>query len=138
MKKTVSILLTIFLFCTSVSSVFAVPGVVSGWDMGNATDLVYVTNPSWSGESVADVYCAVSGWAVQGAVVSLYRANSSGIYEWVAGGMTVGGSGMFFMPIWLNNGRNFMLVRAETRDGRYQQVRCDINLVGQGIAFLTR
>ena len=138
MKKTVSILLTILLFCTSICPTFAAPGMVSCWDMGNTAGLVYVTNPSWSGMSVADSYCAVSGWAVPGAVVSLYRANDSGIYEWAAGGMTVGGSGMFFMPVWLNSGRNFMLVRAESWDGRYQQIRCDINLVGQGISFLTR
>ncbi len=87
---------------------------------------------------MAESYCAVSGWAVPGAVVSLYRANYAGVFEWVAGGIAVGESGMFFMPLWLNTGRNSMLVRAETLDGQYCQIRCDVNLIGQGISFPVR
>ncbi len=137
MKRTVSILIIAILLLTSIFSVSAAPQTVSGWDSGNTTGLLYVTNPAFSGGTVAEAYCAVSGWAVQGAVVSLYRANYAGVFEWV-GGTTVGGSGMFFMPVWLNTGRNSMLVRAETSDGRYSQVRCDVNLIGQGISFPVR
>ena len=138
MKKTVSILIVALILLTSVVSVSAAPATVSGWDNGNTSGLVYVTNPAFSGGTVADTYCAVSGWAVQGAVVSLYRANYAGVFEWIAGGMAVGGSGMFFMPVWLNTGRNAMIVRAEMWDGRYQQVRCDVNLIGQGFSFPAR
>jgi len=87
---------------------------------------------------VADAYCAVSGWAVQGAVITLYRANYTGVFERIAGGTAVGGSGMFFIPVWLNTGRNAMVVRAEMWDGRYSQVRCDVNLIGQGFSFPAR
>ncbi len=138
MKKTVSILIIAILLLTGMCSVSAAPATVLGWDSGNTSGLVYVTNPSFSGETVAEAYCAVSGWAVQGAVISLYRANAAGVFEWIAGGAAVGGSGMFFMPVWLNTGRNSMLVRAETSDGRYSQIRCDVNLIGQGISFPVR
>lgn len=138
MKKTVSILIITLLLLSGMCSVSAAPATVSGWDVGNTGGLVYVTNPAFSGGTVADAYCAVSGWAVQGAVVSLYRANYAGVFEWIAGGTAVGGSGMFFMPVWLNTGRNAMVVRAEMWDGRYSQVRCDVNLIGQGISFPTR
>lgn len=138
MKKTVSFFMIAMFLIGSALSASAAPGTVSGWDGGNASGLVYVSNPSYSGGTVADSYCAVSGWAVQGAVVSLYRANGAGVFEWIAGGAAVGGSGMFFMPVWLNTGRNAMIVRAELWDGRYQQVRCDVNLIGQGLAFPAR
>ena len=137
-KKTVSILTIALLLTVGSLSVCAAPGTVAGWDCGNTSGLVYVSNPAYSGGTVADSYCAVSGWAVQGAVVSLYRANGAGVFEWIAGGTAVGGSGMFFMPVWLNTGRNAMVVRAELWDGRYQQVRCDVNLIGQGFSFPAR
>lgn len=138
MKKTVSILLITILLFTSTCGVLAAPAIVSGWDAGNTGGLVYVTNPAFSGGISADAYCAVSGWAVPGAVVSLYRANYAGVFEWIAGGVTVGGSGMFFMPVWLNSGRNSMLVRAQLSDGRYSQIRCDVYLMGQGLTFPVR
>lgn len=138
MKKTVSICFLFIMLLFGSLSAAATPGTVSGWDSGNTWDLVYVTNPGYSGGTVAESYCAVSGWAVPGAVVSLYRANGNGVFEWATGGSAVGGSGMFFMPVWLNTGRNSMVVRAELGDGRYQQVRCDVILIGQGFSFPAR
>lgn len=134
----VSVWMTVCVLFAVGTSVFAAPTVVSGWDTGNTGNLVYVTNPSFSGGTVADAYCAVSGWAAQGTTLSLYRANQTGVFEQVTGGVAVGGSGMFFMPVWLNAGRNCMMVRAELWNGNYQQVRCDVNLIGHGFTFPAR
>ncbi len=131
MKKLTALLLILVMVFAFSSVAMAAPYYVSGDDTGNAWDLLTITNPEYTSVTVFDPVYVISGYAAQWSTVNIYRMNDMGSYELMPCEMYVGGSGIFFQQVNLRGGKNMLVVRVDMPDGRYQQVRCDVTLLGQ-------
>ncbi len=121
MLKKISLFMVVILAVVSVAA-FAAPESIYGGAYGNG--LVTVTHPGTSTISSYDSVHNISGYAVAGATLTLYRLGSDGYrvvrvnnepMSW-----TVGSSGMFVKPVALQRGQNHMILRAELGESSQQ------------------
>jgi len=131
LKKLAFMLIIVTLtFCLCSPGVMAAPYYVTGNEIGNTLDILKITNPESVSITVFDNVYVFSGYADPGALINFYTINGYGSYELMPYSLYVGSSGWFYQQIVLSTGKNFFAVRAELIDGRYQQLRRDITLLG--------
>ncbi|MBE7028952.1 MAG: hypothetical protein E7405_01735 [Ruminococcaceae bacterium] len=115
-KKIISLVLLILVF--SCISAFAAPDLILPADaVSSASGILTVTNPSTASISSYDKSHNISGYAANGAEISIYSL-SNGVYtllhkDGVPVSFMSGASGMFISPIKLQYGRNDLLIRAQ-------------------------
>ena len=128
MKKLCFSLIVLMLVFGSVSAI-AAPNSVNGWDAGNESGLLAITNPQYTTSSVNGNCYVISGYCKSGASVSVYKLSASGSYDMIIAPAAVGASGIFFRSVTLASGKNSFVVRAQVGD-KYQQSRFDIFCFG--------
>ena len=117
MRKKIA-LITLVIMIFSCVSVFAAPATIAPADVvSTATGILTVTNPSTTSISSYSKSHNISGYATNGAEVSIYSLNN-GVYTLLHKDgspvcFTSGASGMFILPISLQYGKNDLIVRAE-------------------------
>ncbi len=138
MLKKVTALFLILLAVFSMT-VFAAPSNIYGGSYGSG--LVKVTNPSASTISSYDSVHNISGYAVPGATLTLYRFDGNG-YSMMSVNdtpvsWTVGSSGMFVKPIALQRGQNHLILRADYGESS-QQYQFTITILSSNLLDLIR
>ena len=140
MKK-LAVVLLIFISVLTVSvNCFAAPSVVESGNTGNTSSLIVIKKPETSVSSTTKKNYTLTAVTLSGTEVSLYSYNpSTGLFELkkdaYGNPMTkiVGASGIYLQEINLAEETNYMLVRAQCDDGRYQNVRLNITLLNQSL-----
>lgn len=133
MKRAFKALLAIFVLVIFMCSIsFAAPETLPADCSGNSTRLLTVTNPASSVISSYDKQHNISGYAANGAEVSVYIL-SNGRYSLMkrngaAISCKVGASGMFVQPVTLSQGKSELLVRAEL-NGNVQYIKRSVNVL---------
>ena len=120
---------------------FAAPETLPLDAAGNATGLLTVTNPANATISSYDKNHNISGYAANGASVSVYIASGGRYVIMKRNGSpiscTVGASGMFVQPVYLNQGRSDLLVRAEL-NGQVQYAKRTVNVLSSNFLNLLK
>ncbi len=135
MKRICLAVLMIAVLLFSQIATFAAPETVANDATGNSSSLVVVTKPKNQKDSTFDGSYIVSGYGKEGTTVTFYKySEKEGVYNkmynesqyvdangetqktWVASEVKIGTSGMFMNPIYLTQGDNVVLVRAENGD----------------------
>ena len=136
MLKKISMLMAV-VFAVFSMTAFAAPYSTYGGSYGGG--LVTVTNPATSTLSSYDAVHNISGYAVPGATLTLYRFNGSGYTMMYTNGApvswTVGSSGMFVKPIVLYRGQNHLILRADYGESS-QQYRFTITVLSSNLLNL--
>lgn len=142
MKRILLITAIVLVLSMAFSAVsFAAPETLALDVAGNASGLLTVTNPANAVLSSYDKNHNISGYAADGANVSVYIA-SGGRYvimkrNGVPVSCTVGASGMFVQPVYLNQGRSDLLVRAEL-NGQVQYAKRTVNVLSSNFLNLLK
>lgn len=135
-------LLTLIILVFSCVSVFAAPATILPKDaVSTASDILTVTNPSTTSISSYDKSHKISGYAKDGAEISIYSLNN-GVYSILHKdknpvSFAIGASGMFITPVSLQYGRNDLLVRAEI-GGNVQYAKKTITVLSPNLLNLFR
>ncbi len=130
MKKIMAVILALIIFACSYA--FAAPETLPADCASNATWLLTVTNPASAVISSYDKQHNISGYAANGAEVSVYLL-SNGRYSLIKRNGSpvsckVGASGMFVQPVALSQGRSELIIRAEL-NGNVQYVKRSVNVL---------
>ncbi len=127
MKKVLKVTaLTLVIVVVMSLCAFAAPDSLPLEVYGNANGILTVTNPASASISSYDRQHNISGYAAEGATVSIYAAYGdkySAIKRF-----TVGASGVFVQPVTLTRGRNDLLIRADI-NGQVQYVKRTVNVL---------
>ena len=142
MKRIFFVSAIVLLLSFSVCLVsFAAPETLAFDVTGNAGGLLTVTNPANAVISSYDKNHNISGYAANGANVSVYIASGGRYVLMKRNGSpvscTVGASGMFVQPVYLNQGRSDILVRAEL-NGQVQYVKRTVNVLSSNFLNLLK
>lgn len=105
---------------------FAAPDSLPLDVISNASGILTVTNPASASISSYDRQHNISGYAAEGATVSIYAAY--GDKYSVIKRFTVGASGVFVQPVTLTRGRNDLVIRADV-NGQVQYVKRTVNVL---------
>ncbi|MBU5450950.1 hypothetical protein [Acetivibrio sp. MSJd-27] len=136
MLKKISMLMAVIFVVFSLTA-FAAPYSTYGGSYGGG--LVTVTNPASSTISSYDAVHNISGYAVAGATLTLYRFDGNGYNMMYANGApvswTVGSSGMFVKPVALYRGQNHLILRADYGESS-QQYRFTITVLSSNLLDL--
>lgn len=139
-KKIISLVLLLLVFSTVC--VFAAPATLLPRDaVSSTTGILTVTNPSSQSISSYDRSHNISGYAANGAEISIYSL-SNGTYNILYKdespvSFISGASGMFISPITLQYGKNDILVRAEI-NGQVQYAAKTITVLSPNLFNLFR
>lgn len=119
-KKRIFLLITVLIFVFAVSVCAAPDVILPSEAVNNTTGILTVTSPADSSISSYNKSHNISGYAGNGVEVSVYYLNKTvGAYcllykDGAPVVFNVGASGMFIKPVTLLQGRNDLLIRAET------------------------
>lgn len=135
MKRIIMLILCISmcLFALPLNTL-AAPSVIGIYDNLGTGGMVTVTNPQKKYSTTYSKSYNISGFAWAGSSVYVYSYDSvTATYKpYTENGVmvqaTVGASGIFVLPVKLQDGKNTFLVRCE-KDGLYQNTFFDINVL---------
>lgn len=138
MKKVFSILIA-FIICFSAVSCFAAPEYIEPTEQSNATNLVVITNPP-SISSTTQRGVVFCGYGEAGAKVTFYIYDATiNKYKQILTNNAptsldvVYQSGLFWKKIEFSGGNHKVIVYAE-KDGRYQIVKREINVLNPSLS----
>ena len=138
MKKFISILIALII-CFSAVSCFAAPEYIEPTAQSNATNLVVITNPP-SISSTTQRGVVFCGYGEAGAKVTFYIYDANiGKYKPIISNNTFASldivyqSGLFWKKIEFTGGNHKVIVYAE-KDGRYQIVKREINVLNPSLS----
>jgi len=128
-KAFIICVIIVSLFCTGMMA-SAAPYEVGQWDYGNAWGYLAIWNPETVVSSTTQSDYVLSGSAVPGSLVSVYRFDPyAGVYKmYWNGSQAIGSSGIFVQPVRLYEGNNEILIRCDAY-GLTQHYRIGINLL---------
>ena len=122
--KITAVILVMFVMLSVCA--FAAPDSLPLEATGTVSGILTVTNPASASISSYDRQHNISGYAAEGATVSVYAAY--GDKYSVIKRFTVGASGVFVQPVTLTRGRNELLIRADV-NGQVQCVKRTVNVL---------
>jgi len=139
MKKFSALLIALVVTVMSAATVLAAnPNSISANEKGNATNLIVVKKPETKNSATLKKTYGITGTGKNGVTVAYYKWNGStymslkDVYGAIAQ-TKIGTAGVFYKQVALNEGHNKFAVRAEAKDGTYQVVYFDINVLNQSI-----
>ena len=139
MKKLSAFLIALVIMVMSAATVMAAnPNSISANEKGNATNLIVVKKPETKNSATLKKTYGITGTGKNGVSVAYYRWNGSTYlslkdsYGAIAQ-TKIGTAGVFYKQVALSEGHNKFAVRAEAKDGTYQVVYFDINVLNQSI-----
>lgn len=140
MKKVISALALICFIILNPLAAFAAPPSVAVSDGGNVDCIIIVKKPETAVSTTTKKNYPLSAISLEGVYVFLYRysaADGAFVLEKNQKGepisTRIGASGLYLQQVDLNEGVNYLLLRAEYTPELFQNVRVDIKLLDQGI-----
>ena len=141
-KKIISVMLAVIIISLPVLSM-ASPELISNGAQGSVSYLMQIKNPESDTTTTSNQSYMISAVALANTTVTLYTYSpSSNLYAkmYSADGTPyetkVGASGFYAQEIYLNQGSNKIMVRAERNQGETQVFYLEINVLGKG--FLSK
>ena len=133
-KKFIPVLVVSAVMACSVIA-YAAPAAVAPSDTGNTTGLIELKNPATDTSTTTQNNFVISGVGLEGVLTGLYEQKIDGedyrimVIDGELAQQIIGSSGLFAQRVYLIQGKNTLIIRAETTYGQYEIKRFEINLL---------
>ena len=134
-KKLLLMLLISIMTFSTIAALADMPAEVSPTDAGTTTGLIDLKNPSTSTSTTTQDNFIISGVGLEGVQAGLYNQLVDGqnykilVIDGEIAQQYIGSSGFYAQKVYLIQGKNELLVRAEASDGKYEIKKFEINLL---------